>query len=686
MKYILVFTISFIFCLSVKSQSFSKDSSQLKEVVVNAYFSAQPLLRLPASVSIINSQILQNQPPGSLLPAINTAPGVRMEERSPGSYRLSIRGSLLRSPFGIRNVKMYLDDFLLTDAGGNTYLNLLDAGSVGRIEILKGPEGSIFGANSGGVVLINSKKSNRDGLGINAGISGGSFGAMNQNIALQTHTRNFEIGLHQAYQRSDGYRENSAMNRKSIQLMPRWKYSPAAELSSLILFSDLQYETPGGLTWAQFQQNPKASRPATAVSPGSMEQQAAIYNKTFLAGISHSKSFNERLKHVFSITGSITDFKNPFITTYEIRKEKSIGIRTYIEYLSKENSLKPWNWQYGLEAQQTSSQKKNYINLEGEIGDKQDFVDFTANQSFLFSRFSWHLTERLSTEFALSLNFNNYNFKDIYPVESGKETERFKSQVMPRLALSYTADKNLVFRASASRGYSAPTLEEVRPSSRIVNRVLQPEAGWNIETGLRLALLNSRIYFDGVVFNYQLKNAIVRRVDAADTEFFVNAGSTKQTGIEAELGAWLLPLKGAGGIRGLRINESYTYSRFKFDTYIVASSNFSGNKLTGVPRHNLVNSSELYLPWSVSLYVQHTFVSSIPLNDANTDLSEKYHLLQAKINRKMLFKSWNLTAFAGADNLLNARYSLGNDLNAFGSRFFNPAPSINFYGGIGLDF
>src|SRR5699024_4927192 len=131
---------------------------------------------------------------------------------------------------------------------------------------------------------------------------------------------------------------------------------------------------------------------------------------------------------------------------------------------------------------------------------------------------------------ALSLNFNNYNFNGIYPVESGKETERFKTQVMPRLALSYAAHKNLVFRASASRGYSAPTLEEVRPSSRIVNRVLQPEAGWNMETGLRLTLLNSRIYFDGVVFNYQLKNAIVRRVDAADTEFFVNAGSTKQTG------------------------------------------------------------------------------------------------------------------------------------------------------------
>lgn len=682
MRYILIFTICF-FCSSVKGQDKSlKDSSQLREVVVTAYFSTQPILRSPASVSVVGAPLLRSQPPGTLLPAINTIPGVRMEERSPGSYRLSIRGSLLRSPFGIRNVKVYLDDFLLTDAGGNTYLNLLDASSISRVEVLKGPDGSIFGANSGGVVLLSSKSDIPNGLEINGGLSGGSFGAINQNAGAQFASKGFEMNVKQAYQRSDGYRENSEINRKSIQLMPKWKYSSTAELSSLILLSDLQYKTPGGLTKAQSLENPRASRPTTNVSPGSMEQKAAIYNKTFLAGVSHSKSFGERLKHVVSITGASTDFENPFITTYEFRKEKSLGVRTYLEYTSKENSSNPWNWQYGLEAQHTSSRKKNYDNIKGEIGDKQDFVDFTGSQSFLFSRFSGRITERLSTEFALSLNFNKYSFEAIYPLASATQQEKLKSQLMPRLALTYAALRNLVFRASASRGYSAPTLEEIRPSSQIVNTSLQPEAGWNVETGLRIAFLNNRAYLDAVVFNYQLKNAIVRRVDAADTEFFVNAGSTKQRGFEAELQTWLVPVKTSGSVRGWRLNESYTYSGFKFDTYIVASNNFSGNHLTGVPRHTLVNSTELFLPWNTSIYVQHMFVSSIPLNDANTAWSAKYNLLQAKINYTLPVKSQNLSFFAGADNLLSAKYSLGDDLNAYGARYFNPAPSVNFYGGI----
>jgi iron complex outermembrane receptor protein len=39
---------------------------------------------------------------------------------------------------------------------------------------------------------------------------------------------------------------------------------------------------------------------------------------------------------------------------------------------------------------------------------------------------------------------------------------------------------------------------------------------------------------------------------------------------------------------------------------------------------------------------------------------------------------------AGIDNLLNENYSLGNDLNAFGNRFYNPAAKRNYFFGLGL--
>ncbi|HAK10944.1 MAG TPA: hypothetical protein DCO78_02310, partial [Chitinophagaceae bacterium] len=61
-----------------------------------------------------------------------------------------MRGSLLRSPFGVRNTKIYLNDFILSDAGGNTYLNLLALTQLQQIEIIKGPAASMYGTGTGG--------------------------------------------------------------------------------------------------------------------------------------------------------------------------------------------------------------------------------------------------------------------------------------------------------------------------------------------------------------------------------------------------------------------------------------------------------------------------------------------------------------------------------------------------------
>src|ERR1700690_1101367 len=136
--------------LLISAMSFSQDTlkvkkdslTQLGEVVVHAYANDRPLLEVPAAVGLVDAKMLERFNNTSILPAVNTIPGVRMEERSPGSYRFAIRGSSLRSPFGVREVKMYWNGLPLTDGGGNTYLNLLDFNSIGSAEIIKGPGAS----------------------------------------------------------------------------------------------------------------------------------------------------------------------------------------------------------------------------------------------------------------------------------------------------------------------------------------------------------------------------------------------------------------------------------------------------------------------------------------------------------------------------------------------------------------
>lgn len=111
----------------------------LPPVLIKGFESGRSLLETPVAVGLVTGKDMQRYSNASLLPSVNTLSGVRMEERSPGSYRLNIRGSLLRSPFGVRNIKVYWNDMPFTDAGGNTYLNLVDPNTISAIEVLKGP-------------------------------------------------------------------------------------------------------------------------------------------------------------------------------------------------------------------------------------------------------------------------------------------------------------------------------------------------------------------------------------------------------------------------------------------------------------------------------------------------------------------------------------------------------------------
>ncbi|MET4139216.1 TonB-dependent receptor [Pedobacter sp. UYP1] len=661
-------------------------TKKLEEVIIRPYFSTQPLLRTTGAVAILDKKTFDQQPNSSLVTAVNTISGVRMEERSPGSYRLSIRGSLLRSPFGIRNVKIYFDEFPLTDAGGNSYLNALDLSGIQNIQILKGPQSSIYGANSGGVVLIAPNTLTTDSTQLSLNLTGGSFGLFHENLNLGKRWKNYTLSINQSYQRSDGFRDHSKMERKYFQIHQKWDYAPKSNLKALLFYSDLQYETPGGLTAAEYELNPKAARPAFGKTRSPAEQQAGIYSKTFYAGVTNNWQLNSQFKHVLSAFTSYTDFKNPFLTNYEHRKEFTIGIRTYVEYFKKSEDI-TWRFNLGLEAAKTASNINNKDNDYGTPGNLQASDRLKAATNFSYAHLNVDIFQKFLLEFSVSGNLYQYKYERIAPVPDPQKTKNFDLQFMPRAALSYLLNKELSLRGSVSRGYSPPTLAEIRASDNVINIDLQPESGWNYETGIRYQTENRRVSLDLNSFYYQLKNAIVRRLNENATEFFINAGGTKQWGLEASASAWLILPNKNTTIRGLSINSAYTLSRFKFDHYLDRTIDLSGKDLTGVPKNVIVTSIDLQLPKGFYIFLQHNYTSRIPLTDANTIYARDYHLIQSKIGWKELhIANTQVEIFAGADNLLNQNYSLGNDLNAAGGRYFNPAATRSFYGGLNINF
>jgi iron complex outermembrane receptor protein len=660
------------------------DTARLKEVTIAIYPGKPLLLHSAGSVSSLGEEELKDHSPYSFLPALNTLPGVRMEERSPGSYRLSVRGSLLRSPFGIRNIKIYMDEFLLTDGGGNTYLNLVDANAFSSAQVLKGPEGSMFGANTGGVLVLGTG-SNTDTSNANISLSGGSYGLLNGHVALKKQWKKYSVRLDQSYLRSDGYRRNSALERNYTRLLQEFRYKKG-NLKLLFLGSQLHYETPGGLTPAQYMEDPEQARPATGKLPGAEDQKAGIYNTTAYGGVSNELQLLPQLKHVITVFGSYTDFKNPFITNYEQRFENTGGLRTYFS-LSEHMGIMQFRWNAGFEYEQTRSLISNFTNNKGTRDQLMAKDDLTAGNYFYFSQLTMLISTRLQLEIAASLNNYYYRYRNISPAdETGITKKALNTQLLPRAGISYRIVNNLTWRASVSKGYSPPTIAEIRPSDNLIYENLQSEYGWNYESGLRYQALNRRWETDLVFFRFDLRDAIVRRTNAGGAEYFVNAGGTRQQGIEFQSALQLAKKRSSGFIRAAKLYNSFTWSDFHFVSYRLNAADYSGNELTGVPLYTVNTGIRTEFPFNLSLFISYNYVERIPLSDDNTVYSEPYHLLALKAGWTYRFRNkTSLELFAGADNLTDVIYSAGNDLNAAAARFYNAAPRRNFYGGISIN-
>lgn len=663
------------------------DTALMQPVTVKGFETNRKLFETPASVNLINDKDIQRFSGASLVPVVNNLPGVRMEERSPGSYRLSIRGSLLRSPFGIRNIKVYLDDLPFTDAGGNTYLNLIEPAALQNAEILKGPASSLYGAGTGGAVILNTAavKNTDTKNKVKLQVLGGSYGLLSQNLQWQQQTNKNNLQLTQSHLQSDGYRENSRLRKDVLHFSSTHILGDKDVLKVHLLLADLFYKTPGGLTLAQWQANPKQARPATPALPGAVQQHAAIYNKTVFAGLSNTYRLSNKWSNATSAVLSYTDFKNPFITNYEKRKEASRGIRTKMIYDAVNTGKAAVKLIGGAEWQTTFSHINNFGNKAGVADTVQSKDEINAYQRFYFLQADAAVKNKLFINAGASINQFTYRYvrTSDNPVKP-KRTKDFDVVFSPRIAATYTITKNIAARVVVSKGFSAPTIAEVRPSEGSFFESLQAEYGWNYEAGVRGSFLQNHFVYDVNVYEFNLNNAIVRRTTNAGAEYFVNAGGTKQKGLEAML-SYQIKERKQNSVSYFKMSSSLTLNNYRFKNYKIAAADFSGNKVTGVPATVFIVAADAFFKNRFYINLTYNYTDKLPLTDANSFYAEDYHLLQGKAGCKLKIKKINLDIFAGADNIFNEQYSLGNDINAVGNRFYNAAPLRNYFAGIKIE-
>src|SRR5215204_1471449 len=680
--FLILFLCSFL-NQAISQSTEPEDSSQVLEaVVVRGYEQNRKLLEISAPVSYINKTSLERFNNTGILPAMNTTAGVRMEERSPGSYRLNIRGSSLRSPFGVRNVKVYWNNIPFTDAGGNTYLNQLSFYNVNSVEVIKGPASSLYGAGTGGAVLIKSLPTVwKPGVSVN--YLTGSFGHQMINSSLQFGNDKFQHNISYTHQKSDGYREQSEMKRDVFTYEAKIKATEKEKINVFFLYGDLYYQTPGGLTKAQFDANPKAARPAAGIFPSAVQAKAAIYQKTFLAGFSNHYQLSTKFANTTSVYGAFSEIENPAIRNFEKRNEPHTGGRTVFSYQQDINESK-LNIVLGGEIQKGFSNIKVYRNNQGKSDSLQTDDEIDNLQYFVFAQAELELKGGWIITGGASLNKSTIEFSRVSTVPPLLQEKTYSNEIAPRISLLKKFSDDLAVYTSVSKGFSPPTLAELLPSTSIINTSLEAEDGTNYELGVRGSFLQDKLFVDVNAFLFQLKNTIAQRRDASGADYFENAGSTRQKGVETNV-VWQPVKLSNSAITDIRIFISHTWHHFIYEDYKQVNTDLSGKELPSVAPHVVASGLDITSKIGVYTNINYYYNDPIPLNDANTDFATSFHLLGARLGfRKTFAKAFRIDIFGTVDNIFNTTYSLGNDINAAAGRYYNAAPGINYTGGVNV--
>ncbi|WP_172593031.1 TonB-dependent receptor [Altererythrobacter sp. B11] len=142
--------------------------AELPEIVVTAQFREQALQDVPIAISAVNSEELEQRSVRTVLDIAESVPNVEMTSGGSG-YGANTNQAFIRglgqldflTTFEPR-VGFYVDDVYYA----TTYGSVFDVADLERVEVLRGPQGTLFGRNSvGGAIRLISKKPRGDNSG-----------------------------------------------------------------------------------------------------------------------------------------------------------------------------------------------------------------------------------------------------------------------------------------------------------------------------------------------------------------------------------------------------------------------------------------------------------------------------------------------------------------------------------------
>lgn len=595
-------------------------SVHLDEVIVSAQKREETLQKLPFSISSLSSnQVTQyrlwdNNDLTGIIPNLNS------NNSGDGRNVTSIRGIATTSYTPA--IATYIDGVNQFDL--DTYIPYLF--DVDRIEVLRGPQGTLYGRSAmGGVINIITKKPTNETRAY-AELNFGNYGQQRYNVALRTPLIKDKLflGIAGVYQKSNGYYTNDFNDShydKQHNILGNYylKYlaSPRWDLTLNVKHNNNRNHGAFPLSMDKsagyhLNQNAIAEMDDNTLNASLAAKYAgAAFNFTSTTAYqSNKRIYLQPIDGDFSPIDGIT-----IINDYGGNWNKVEVLTQEFRFSSPADISSKWNWTSGIYFyyQHDPDKQATHFGEQGTMMGAQDNNSAVLTTSVgknygtaIYGQSTYNLSDELQLTGGIRYDYEHLHQSalsqylidgiadpvfDIQPDTTGKAGF---SAFSPKVSLNYQLSDNNTLYATYSRGFRSGGLTEISsdPSEPPLEK-FKPEYSNNYEVGTKNEFWNGRMRLNAAVF-YNLVNhaqvPILILPDAFTTTR--NAGRMRSHGAEVEFKA--TPAK------GLFIDYNFGYTNARFINNSILKKDGSGNEV------NMKDKWQIFTPKTTSsLAVQY---------------------------------------------------------------------------------
>lgn len=697
----------------------SPTQQTLNAVEITATTSISPsILAQPVSIAKLGVTEIRRGNGLFMDDAINAnIPGVFMQRRTiSAGQQFNIRGYGGGGPgprgtasnFDGLGIKAYLNGIPITDAEGITVMDDIDFGSIGNVEITKGPSGTLYGLAIAGVVNLQTMRPEKETTSISQDVLVGSYGLNRFTTRLQISKGNSNFMINYGRQRYDGFMNHTNSRKDFVNAMGEFQLNEKQSLTAYFGFSDSYDARNGELTIDQYNTLDYSGNPAY------IKNNAHSNVISFRAGLGHRYQFNKNISNNTSVFGTGISNNASSAGGWTDKAPVNFGFRTTFDAkfdLGKELKL---TGTAGMEAQKQYAQIIGYnmvtnnadpsgYNIIGSMRSNQTSV--TSNYS-LFTQWTLTMPHDLSLTVGVGSSNMDITLYDKFYVAANNTPSNtipttyittYKSLISPTVALNKIVNKHLSFYASYNQGYRAPTASNIyTPLAGTVNTSLRPERGNQFEIGSKGSAFDDKLVYEIAYFNMKFtdKMTLVAVPNAAGTAtaytYTTNSGGQTNNGLEVLL-KYSLISSSKGFVKSLRPFVNYAYSGFKYDNFFfqnnatVAPSDYSGLAVAGVPKHTFNAGVDLISKTGFYGNLTYLFRDTMPFTSDGLNTAPSYSLLNGKVGfRKAISGHFDLDTYFGVNNITSVQYYQMVFVNQLPDAFLPAAKDINYFGGVNV--